>query len=201
MKLLAILLSLMSRINDLLLAVGRRFAVLAMVLMVLVILLQIFFRYVLNNALPWPEEAARGLMIWMMAMVVPTAYRHAGFVSIEMIPDLLPAKLRSLLLFTILVLCTVVLVIMLKQAWAHFSAPLLFDSSGLNRLLQQSGINELFGTDIQFKTAYIYLAMSVMLVLMLLVSAELIMRQIGSLIWSDKEFPDLPRPAFMGGRD
>ena len=199
MRIIAFLLKLLSRVNDVLLAVGRRVAIVAMVLMVFVILLQIFFRYILNNALPWPEEAARGLMIWMMALVVPTAYRHAGFVSIEMIPDLLPAKLRSLLLFIILLLCTVVLVIMLQHAWAHFSAPLLFDSSGLNRLLQQSGVNELLSTDIQFKTAYIYLAMTFMLVVMLLVSAELILRQIGRLVWSEEAFPMPVRPTFMGG--
>ncbi len=199
MKIIAFLLALVSRLNDVLLAIGRRVAIVAMVLMVCVILLQIFFRYVLNNALPWPEEAARGLMIWMMAMVVPTAYRYSGFVSIEMIPDMLPAKLRSLLLFTILLLCTLVLVVMLNQAWSHFSAPLLFDSSGLNRLLQESGINELLGTDMQFKTAYIYLAMSVMLVVMLLVSAELILRHAARLIWSAEDFPMPVRPGFMGG--
>jgi len=33
--------------------------------MVIVILLQVFFRYVLNNALPWPDELARFLMLWM----------------------------------------------------------------------------------------------------------------------------------------
>lgn len=199
MKLTAILLSLLCRLNDVILAVGRRIAIGAMVLMVFVILLQIFYRYVLNNALPWPEEAARALMIWMMALVVPTAYRHAGFVSIEMIPDLLPHKIRSLLLFSILLLCTAVLIVMLNHAWAHFSAPLLFDSSGLNRLLQDSGINGLLGTNLAFKTAYVYLAMSVMLIAMLLVSAELILRQIGSFIWSDSEFPPLARPAYMGG--
>lgn len=199
MKIIALLLSVLSSVNDVLLAIGRRIAICAMVLMVFVILLQIFYRYVLNNALPWPEEAARGLMIWMMAMVVPTAYRYAGFVSIESIPDMLPARVRSVLLFVILLVSTAVLVVMLKHAWAHFSAPLLFDSSGLNRLVQESGINELLGTDIQFKTAYIYLAMSVMLVVMLLVSAELILRHIGRLVWSEKEFPQLIRPGFMGG--
>ncbi len=88
---------------------------------------------------------------------------------------------------------------MLSHAWAHFSAPLLFDSSGLNRLLQDSGINQLLGTSIEFKTAYIYLAMSVLLVIMLIVSAELILRQIAQFIWSEEEFPSLETPAVMVG--
>ena len=44
-----------------------------------------FFRYVLNNALPWPDEVARFLMLWMTALIAPSAYRWGGFVSIDMI--------------------------------------------------------------------------------------------------------------------
>jgi len=157
--------------------------------MVVAILLQIFFRYVLNNALPWPEEAARALMIWMMALVAPSAYRHAGFVSIDLIADMLPRRLRAVLIMSILLLSLVVLVVMLGHAWNHFAAPLLFDSSGLNRLLQDSGINQLLGTNIEFKTAYIYLAMTVLLVMLISVSIELIMRLTGQLIWGDDAFP------------
>lgn len=188
-----------SRINDKILSLGRSLACAAMVLMVFCILLQIFFRYALNNALPWPEEAARALMIWMMALVAPSAYRYAGFVAIEMVPDMMPPKIRAALMFCILMLATVVITVMLSHAWAHFSAPLLFDSSGLNRLLQDTGINQILGTSMEFKTAYVYLAMSVLLVIMLIVSAELIMRQIGQFIWSEDEFPTPQTPAIMTG--
>lgn len=189
----------LSAVLDTVLAFGRQIAWIALALMVFVILLQIFFRYVLNNALPWPEEAARALMIWMMAMVAPSAYRHAGFVSIDMLPDLLPRPVRLALRLVILALSLLVIIIMLNHAWAHFSAPLLFDSSGLNRLLQDSGINGLLGTSIQFRTAYVYLAMSVLLVLMIAVSVELIIRLTGRLIYGDRAFPTPKMPAGMEG--
>ncbi|WP_443629861.1 TRAP transporter small permease [Candidatus Njordibacter sp. Uisw_056] len=176
-------------INTRALLFGRTIGLVALGLMVLVILAQIFFRYVLNNALPWPEEAARGLMIWMMALVAPSAYRYTGFVSIDMLHDLIPAHLKNYLVLAILLLCSFVSVIMLQHAWSHFSAPLLFDSSGLNRLLQDTGINQLLGTKIQFRTAYIYLAMSVLLMLILMVSLELILRQLARIIWGNERFP------------
>ena len=176
-------------INTRALLFGRTIGLVALGLMVLVILAQIFFRYVLNNALPWPEEAARGLMIWMMALVAPSAYRYTGFVSIDMLHDLIPARLKNYLVLAILLLCSFVSVIMLQHAWSHFSAPLLFDSSGLNRLLQDTGINQLLGTKIQFRTAYIYLAMSVLLMLILMVSLELILRQLARTIWGNERFP------------
>ena len=176
-------------INTRVLLFGRTIGLVALGLMVLVILAQIFFRYVLNNALPWPEEAARGLMIWMMALVAPSAYRYTGFVSIDMLHDLIPARLKNYLVLAILLLCSFVSIIMLQHAWSHFSAPLLFDSSGLNRLLQDSRINQLLGTKIQFRTAYIYLAMSVLLMLILMVSLELILRQLARIIWGNERFP------------
>ena len=89
--------------------------------------------------------------------------------------------------------------IMLQQAWAHFSAPLLFDSSGLNRLLQDSGINQLLGTNLQFRTAYIYLAMTVLMVMLISVSVELILRIVGRLVWEDDDFPHPVMPIEMGG--
>lgn len=199
MHLLTRLLTMVSWINDKILSFGRSLACIAMVLMVFCILLQIFFRYALNNALPWPEEAARALMIWMMALVAPSAYRYAGFVAIDMVPDMLAPRLRAALKFVILLLATLVIIIMLTHALAHFNAPLLFDSSGLNRLLQDSGVNQLLGTDMQFKTAYVYLAMSVLLIIMLMVSLELILRNIGSLIWSEDAFPLPETPAIMSG--
>ena len=176
-------------INTRVLLFGRTIGLVALGLMVLVILAQIFFRYVLNNALPWPEEAARGLMIWMMALVAPSAYRYTGFVSIDMLHDLIPAHLKNYLVLAILLLCSFVSIIMLQHAWSHFSAPLLFDSSGLNRLLQDTRINQLLGTKIQFRTAYIYLAMSVLLMLILMVSLELILRQLARIIWGNERFP------------
>ena len=189
----------LARVNGVVLRTCRGVGAIALALMVLAVLLQIFYRYVLNNALPWPEEAARALMIWMMALVAPSAYRHAGFVSIDMLPDMLPRALQVILRLGILLLSLVVLAIMLSHAWAHFSAPLLFDSSGLNRLVQDSGINDLLGTNIQFRTAYVYLAMSVLLVLMIAVSAELILRSIGRIIGGKQAFEEPALPSSMEG--
>jgi len=199
-KSISAVLAVLDAINTRALKLGRTVGYVALGLMVLVILAQIFFRYVLNNALPWPEEAARGLMIWMMALVAPSAYRYTGFVSIDMLHDFIPARLKNYLMLAILLLCTFVSIIMLQHAWSHFSAPLLFDSSGLNRLLQDTGINQFLGTKIQFRTAYIYLAMSVLLTLILMVSLELILRQFARIIWGNEHFPIPKIPSEMGAK-
>ena len=73
---MAILLGLLSPFqlfNDVVLRIGRGIAIICIGLMVVAILLQVFFRYVLGNALPWPEEAAIFLMLWMTAVIAPSA--------------------------------------------------------------------------------------------------------------------------------
>ena len=45
-------------VNSFFIAVGKQLAWIALAMMVIVILLGVFFRYVLNDPLPWPDEAA-----------------------------------------------------------------------------------------------------------------------------------------------
>lgn len=104
---MAILLGLLAPLQvvlDVVLRIGRWIAVVAIALMVLAILLQVFCRYVLGNALPWPEEAAIFLMLWMTAVIAPSAYRRGGFVALEMLSLALskrPAAVLSLVLLVI----------------------------------------------------------------------------------------------------
>ena len=79
--------------NTIILKLGRQLAWIAIGLMVVIILIQVYFRYVLNSALPWPDEAARFLMLWMTGFIAPSAYRWGGFVSIEMLFRMLPLSL------------------------------------------------------------------------------------------------------------
>jgi TRAP-type transport system small permease protein len=72
-------------INGALLAAGRGIGAVCMALMVIVILAQVFFRYVLGSALAWPEEASRFLMLWATGLMAPTAFRRGGFVAIDMV--------------------------------------------------------------------------------------------------------------------
>lgn len=54
---------------------------LIMAVMVITILLQVFFRYVLNSALPWPEELTTYLMSWMTfigAGIALKSWQHIG---------------------------------------------------------------------------------------------------------------------------
>ena len=74
-------------VNDIAGRIGRALSVFAIAVMVIVILTQVFFRYVLNNALPWPDEAARFMMLWLTGLMAPVALRQGGMVAITSVLD------------------------------------------------------------------------------------------------------------------
>ncbi|EAQ63670.1 putative membrane protein [Marinomonas sp. MED121] len=145
--------------------VGRNIAWVLVALMISVILLQVFFRYVLNSALPWPEEAARALMIWMMAVVAGEAYRKGGFVAIDMLILALPTKLASVLKLALYLLAGLVL-------FKLFTLGIDFFERGFRSR----------AASIHISRAWIYLAMPVCFFTMLLSNIELVLREIGCLM-------------------
>lgn len=65
-----------------------------MVSLCAVILLQVFYRYVLNAALVWPEELARYLMIWLTFVGASIAVAEGAHVRVEFLVDRLPPRSR-----------------------------------------------------------------------------------------------------------
>lgn len=164
--------------NDTLLPIGRWISIVAIGLMVLAILIQVFFRYVLNNALPWPDEAARFMMLWMTGLMAPMAYRRGGFVAIDMLIEALPKHIGAILSLFLLIISGFVLA---------FAVPI--------------GLGEITGFSAKFNTASLYipvaldfsewyrvprwwmmLSLFVGVILLLIVNIELILRTLITLM-------------------
>jgi TRAP-type C4-dicarboxylate transport system permease small subunit len=62
-------------------------------IMLAVIVLQVFCRYVLNAALSWPEELSRYLQIWAGLLAATYAYREGSHVGVTFLLDKLPKTL------------------------------------------------------------------------------------------------------------
>ncbi len=148
--------------------------------MVVCILLQVFFRYMLNNALPWPEEAARFLMLWMTGLIAPSAYRRGGFVSIDMLTMMLPRPAAGLLSLGLLVLSGAVLVVGLQLGLRHVASGWLFASSSLRLPLEWIGLQ-----GFKIKLVWMYLSLCTGLVLLLAVNLELILRAFATMLGHD----------------
>lgn len=159
--------------NDHVLRFGRAIAIIAIALMVVVILIQVFFRYVLNNALPWPDEAARFLMLWMTGLMAGSAYRRGGFVAIDMLEQVLPRRTAAVLSLVLLALSLAVLLVGVRLGWNHVNSGWLFASSSLKLPLALVGM-----TTVKIKLAWMYMSLFVGLILLALVNIELILRSL-----------------------
>ena len=175
-KSLLLIFKLLENINTFILRIGRQMAWIAILLMVIVIIIQVFFRYVLNNALPWPDEVARFLMLWMTGLIAPTAYRWGGFVSIDMLERFLPKILSNLLIFTILLISLIVLLIGFEMGLKHINAGWIFSSSSIKIPFSLIG-----GKTEAMKLAWMYMSLPVGIFLLILVNFELFLRNILSL--------------------
>jgi TRAP-type C4-dicarboxylate transport system permease small subunit len=185
---------LLALVNGAVLAVGRHISVVLMGLMVLVILVQVFARYVLNNALPWPDEAARFMMLWLTGLVAPTAYRRGGFVAIDMVVVMLPKIIGALVTLLLLFVGLIVLVTAVKIGWGEVT--------GFGGRFKTAALwlptNFSFSEWYRVPRAWMMASLLVGVTLMTSVTVELILRQIAALMGRDDELPEIPESATIG---
>ena len=87
----------LSIVNERFGVAARNTAGLLLMTMTAIVLVQIVFRYVLNDSLIWTEEVSKTMMVWAAFLVAPWAYRHGANVNIQIFTDELPVTLRRLL--------------------------------------------------------------------------------------------------------
>ncbi len=158
--------------NDVVLRIGWWVSVFAIGLMVLSILLQVFFRYVLGNPLAWSEEAARFCMLWMTGFMAPLAYRQGGFVAIEMLIRFLPARVGQILAFLLLVVAFVVLIVALPIGWGEVTG---FSSKFATASLYYPDFS---GAWVKVPRAWMMWSLLVGVTLLLTVNIELMLRSV-----------------------
>ena len=112
-RLLNGLLAPLSRFNDIVEVVGKYLGLTLIGTMTLVILYQVFMRYVLNDPPTWSEEISRFMMVWMTFLVAPIAYRRGMNVAIETLSRYLVGRVQAALQ---LVLNALILYFMIEYA-------------------------------------------------------------------------------------
>jgi len=183
-------------VNSQLLRIGRAIGIVAVALMVVAILVQVVFRYVFNNALPWPDEAARFCMLWMTGLMAPTAFRRGGFVAIDMLGHALPQALGKLLSLLLLIVSLLVLAIAVQIGFAEVTG---FGGKFATASLYVPG-NITLTEWIRVPRSWMMMSLLVGVVLLTLVNVELILRNLISLIGGNDRLPAIP-DADMAGAD
>lgn len=118
-----------------------------------VMLLQIFFRYVLNSPLVWTEELCRYMFIWICFLGWTIALRRKSHIRISFVLERLPLLLQKI----VLVLFHLLILFFLVQL-TRFGVAMTMRSFSVPTIT-------LF-----FSWAYVYLAVPVSAVIMILYS-------------------------------
>ncbi len=175
--------NLIGRLNAAVLVVGLWLGAGALGIMLFFMLMQVFFRYFLGNALPWSEEASRFLMLWMTGLLVPTAFRQGGFVAIGMIIDHLPRLLSTLITFVFLLLSATVLYVGMRIGWNEVT--------GIGGRFAMSAIAVPTSFDLstwmKVPRGWMMASLAVGVTLMFVVNIELILRALLKLTGHDRD--------------
>lgn len=194
MHALARLANLIGGANGALLALGRGLGAACLMLMLAAILAQVWFRYVVGTALAWPEEAARFLMLWSACLMAPTALRAGGFVGIDMLRALMPAVMSALIGLVLLCLMAAVLVVAVRIGWSEVT--------GLGGRFATDSLRVPANLDlsrwVKVPRAAMMASMLAGGVLMLMVTAELILRALVALGGAEARLAPVDAPAPEG---
>ena len=129
------------------------------VLMVVVTLSQVVFRYVLVAPLPWSEELARYCFVWIVFLGAAIGLERGIHLGVDLLVNLLPARLR-----TGLSVLSNALIAGLAIAIIYASFPVI----EMNFLQRSPAMG--------VQMSWIYMAIPISMVLMLLICIERIVK-------------------------
>lgn len=76
----------------------------AMFVFILLVAVQVIWRYVLSNPLPWTEQAARYLFIWMLMLAMPILVRRKNNMAFDLLYNRFPVNVQKVIQIITLVL-------------------------------------------------------------------------------------------------
>jgi TRAP-type C4-dicarboxylate transport system permease small subunit len=107
-------------------------------MLVSLVILQVFFRYVAKTSVPWTEEIARVLYIWLVFIGVAIVEAENAQIRTTYLLEKLPLKVRYVLEVIINILSIVFLIIffvgsikMLRESWIYMLGSIPWMSGGV----------------------------------------------------------------------
>jgi TRAP-type transport system small permease protein len=165
----------LGRFNELFAKGARLIALSLIAVMTAAVLVQVFYRYVLNNPISWTEEFSIFSMIWMAFLVAPIAYRSGANVSIEVLRDLFKGRAQAALQLVLTVLVLAILVVLFRHS-------LIYMRRGFGST----------ASSLPITMGWIYISMPLGLGAMIVVGLELLLRAVHELIRPAEPLPPLP---------
>ena len=93
-----------------------------LVAMVLLIGLQVFYRYVLNDPLSWPEEIARNAFVWLVAFGAVKLFRERSNYIIDFFLLMTPGRVQRIVAVVYDIVALVLFSLILVGSWPVLAA-------------------------------------------------------------------------------
>ena len=164
-------LALLAKVNEAVCGTVKNLAGLLLMAMLLIVVMQIVFRYVLNDSLVWSEELAKAMMVWTAFLVAPWAYRIGANVRIELFIDEMPQVFRNSLTLLLNALVFWIVAVFFWESVGFWERGLTVQADSL-----------------PFPVAWFYSVVPITFAFMVLVGAELLLRNILTLLNPDEVF-------------
>ncbi len=160
---------------------AKHLAGILLMAMVVVVLLQIVYRYVLNDSLIWTEEVAKTMMVWAAFLVAPWAYRTSANVGIDMFVEQLSRRLGLVLHLLLNFLVVWIILVFLVESIGFFERGITIRAASL-----------------PIQMAWFYSVLPLAFAALFIVGVELTLRDILSLCNPDEDFA-VPRSETVQG--
>jgi TRAP-type C4-dicarboxylate transport system permease small subunit len=89
--------------------------VILLVLISVVMMAQVFARYVLNDSMSWPEEFCRYCYVWSVFLSVSFTIKKRSMLRVGVVMDLFPAKIQN----SVKILCDLVMLALFVVFFQH----------------------------------------------------------------------------------
>lgn len=106
------------RLNDTLLWLCKYLIIAIVAVLAAILISAVFYRYVLNDAFAWSEEASKYLMVWLTFLGAPIALRHAVHINIDLLVQLFPPRGRQVFYAVIHLIIIATMGILFWKGWA-----------------------------------------------------------------------------------
>ncbi len=84
------------RISDIINNFAKVLAIIMVILLTIVVLLQVIFRYILNIGLPWVDEISRYLNVWVAFLGASIGFKYGDHVGVAFLTKKLPEQAEKI---------------------------------------------------------------------------------------------------------
>lgn len=102
----------------------------------LITILGVFYRYFLNSPLIWSEELTRMLLVWMCFLFSGAAFQRGEMVTVRLLTDSVPARVRALIMIPAYLATLGFLVLLVNYGLAYAQQNTLQTMPGIDHLLK-----------------------------------------------------------------